>query len=155
MDEVKFCCDAKLFMLSIHNYEFLDADNASDRNWLMIHVFCKEPAGRWSFNQAFLMTSDLPRWAEWFTSVTNQSPPYDVLCDYDGVLWFEYHGMNDGLFDLTASFYQEGRPPWAVVNNERLYTVDFHIPAEQLHEAAAVFRSYIERFPPREVHTIR
>jgi len=140
--------ESKLLVLTIGNYEFFDAEDEYDRNWLMVHVFVEEPSGRWSFNEPFLLTSTLPMWAEWFESLHSRSES-DMLPDYDGVLWFEFKGVKDNLYHLTARFYQEGLPPWAKVKNKRIYKVDFQVPENQIKDAAESFRAYINQFPPR------
>jgi hypothetical protein len=129
------------FSLTIVGYQFPEADDYWDANWLVTRVDVRNHEGKWSATGAVLLTSEADRLAEWLEAPTGELEFLEPNLVFEALeqrvrVWFEL----------------ELRPDWAErrwVGERDLY-VDLTVSAEERSAAAADLRRQLSTYPPRQ-----
>jgi hypothetical protein len=128
------------FALNVVSYQFPEADEYWDANWLVIRVEVRSHEGEWSATGAVLLTGEAAKLADWLEA------PIGELEFLEPDLVFE------AIEGRLRVWFQLGlRPDWAErqwVGERDLY-VDLTVSAEELSAAAAELRQQLSEYPPR------
>lgn len=85
------------FKLTISGYEFPNATNADDANWLNVKVDCKHYTDEWSVKGVFIRTIELVELREWLSSIRNQEQTISRKSFTEHELAFEYSTISSAL----------------------------------------------------------
>ena len=128
------------FALNVVSYQFPQADDYWDANWLVIRVDVRNHEGKWSRTGAVLLTGEAAKLADWLEAPNGE------------VEFLEPDLVFEAIEGRVRVWFQLGlRPDWAErqwVGERDLY-VDLTVSAEELSAAAAELRQQLSEHPPR------
>jgi hypothetical protein len=131
--------------LSITRYEFADAEDDWDANWLMVRAEVRNDEGNWSASAPCLTTREVAELAAWLDA------PAGELDFTEPNLMFECVEQCGDDVELRVWFELELRPEWAMsrVAGARDLSADLAVSSAELTQAATELRRELETFPPR------
>jgi hypothetical protein len=134
--------------LGIVGYQFPDAIDYWDRNWLIIEGIVTHPQGSWRFQDACLTSFELGQLAKWFDSVARPDPDADSGYFTEPCLEFRYASEPEPAIHVILA--HECAPPWLnrVERNDGV-VLRFLLSANNPRELASAARLFLERFPVR------
>jgi len=140
------------FELWAERYQFPNATEYWDANWLMVRGVVEHPSGSWRFFDPCLTTAELGSLARWLDSVALQVPSEPVCLFTEPNLRFELLAEPEPAIHVT--FSHESAPDWIADSEARLEgtTLRFPISANDLSQAARDLRADLEHFPVRGIH---
>lgn len=130
--------------LEVVKYQFENANNACDRNWLIVKVKLLEVNKVYNMMDPFFKTSDLQHMKNWFQSLPN--PPYKELDFIEPTLAFEFIGEYEGGFHIVIRLLQELNPLWC---KEEEYEFSISITQEYIEEMIRSIEQQQRKFPKR------
>ncbi len=139
------------FELKVVGYEFPGIkDTVYDSDWLKIAIRVKIPRGPWTSTNAYLLTWEVARLADWFCSIADRTPADSAMDFIEPNLRFEL--LPDAKAQILRVYFElEARPPWArstVAGLDDLWA-DLYASPGGVKNAAASLRADLQRFPPR------
>lgn len=153
--------DSTTFQLDLDGYQYPEVTNqAYDSDWLFVTIRVDERRGRWSSTQPILLTWEVARLADWLEAIADGQPQRrDGRPVSAGVSFLEPNlrfavidGRETGV-PIRIVFEHESRPPWDPsrfgLTDTDVATIDLHLTAEDLRQAAADLRQQLQRFPLR------
>ncbi len=141
--------DSNRFELSVVGYQFPHLENEEyDSDWLRIHIQVNHPRGTWTSTDSCLLTWEVERLVEWFTSIAKGNPIADDEDFIEPNLRFE---LLDDRSRMRVYFELECRPSWAPSDGAGMNDlwVDLNANAQELRNGAASLRADLEQFPIR------
>ena len=131
--------------LSVNGYQFPNAVDDWDANWLVIRVDVRNDEGSWSATHPCLTTRELAELADWLER------PNGELRFTEPNLELEVVGREGDDVELKVWFELELRPDWAEswVAGERDLSAALTVSRQELVQAAAELRGELAAFPPR------
>jgi hypothetical protein len=101
-------------ILELHpvSYQFAQADNKWDANWLIVRMTVADGPRQWSAIEPAFLTWELARLVEWFRKLADAEP--DAHGNFDAIepnLHFEAMGCGDAAH-VRALFSHEFHPEW-------------------------------------------
>ncbi|MDA1904561.1 PadR family transcriptional regulator [Bacillus cereus] len=112
-------------IVSLHleavKYEFNNAFDTFDRNWLIIKVKLSEGNKVFETMDPFLQTSELQNMKEWFQTLPN--PTYTRLDFIEPNLSFEFIGEKEETFQIIVRLSIELNPSWCKEEYEFCITI--------------------------------
>lgn len=138
--------------LTFLGYQFPHlATEEYDSNWLNIRVRVQHPRGRWSAQDACLLTYEAAALAHWLDAVAlgrEQEAEHGFL---EPNLLFQVRTQDPGTRVLRVYFELELRPKWAPYDGapEEDLFLDFPVEPAQLSAAAGSLRAQLTRYPQR------
>jgi len=138
-----------IFHLGVAGYQFPEATDPADANWLMVTVSVHHPDGDWTFTDPCLTTTELAELAAWFHLVAQGERSLPILQFMEPCLSFGIRGGESPELEVQLSL--ESSPNWATPDmREAGITLDFPVTQECAREwAQGAFRLH-QLFPPRE-----
>ncbi|PEC22245.1 WapI family immunity protein [Bacillus cereus] len=134
--------------ISLHlefvKYEFENANNACDRNWLMVKAKLSEENKVFETMDPFLQTSDLQYMIKWFQSLPN--PTYNELDFIEPNLAFEFMGEKEGEFHIVIRLSLELNPSWC---KEEEYEFSIRITQDDRENIIRSIEEQQRKFPKR------
>jgi hypothetical protein len=137
--------------LGIDGYQFPDASEHWDANWLLVRGRVAHPRGPWSFSDPCLTTSEVEQLAAWLDSIVAGRPSPDARYFVEPNLRFAYVASPVPTVEVTLAY--ESAPPWLTDRGDRLdgVAVTFPLSMNDLKEASRSLRHLLTEFPPRGV----
>jgi hypothetical protein len=138
--------------LTFLGYQFPHlATEEYDSNWLNIRVRVQHPQGRWSAQDACLLTYEAAALADWLDAVAlsrEQEAEHGFL---EPNLLFQVRTEDPSTRVLRVYFELELRPNWAPYDGapEEDLFLDFPAEPAQLSAAAESLRAQLTRYPQR------
>lgn len=130
--------------LRVLGYEFPDATNVDDANWLIIRGECSLGGRQWTFNDPCLETWDLLRLATWLEAISDGDIS-QLFCQFtEPNLELQVVGENA----LRIIFSLESAPITNFRASERQRRFDMPISPDLVHIAKSL-RSQSSFFPPK------
>ena len=131
--------------LSIKRYQFTDADDDWDANWLVIRADVRNDEGHWTATNPCLTTREIVALADWLEDPAGQ------LDFTEPNLAFECVGRQNDEIALRVWFELELRPDWAEsrVAGERDLCAVLTVSKAELTQAADELRRELDSYPPR------
>jgi hypothetical protein len=128
------------FALNLLGYQFPNADEYWDANWLVIRIDVRNDEGKWSATSAALLTSEAAKLADWLEAPTGELEFLEPNLVFEAI---------DGR--VRVWFELEFRPDWAERRwvGERDLCVDLTVSADERLSAAAELREHLNKYPPR------
>jgi hypothetical protein len=132
------------FRLRVVGYQFPDADNVDDANWLMINGECSLEGRQWAFTDPCLETWDLVELANWLEALAAGQAAPMVLAFTEPNLEFQVVGGNALriVFSLESAPGRDFRAPESQRRFDMPITPDLAVIAESLRDQSS-------RFPPK------
>ncbi|MDM5239593.1 PadR family transcriptional regulator [Bacillus cereus] len=130
--------------LEVVKYEFENANNACDRNWLMVKAKLSEENKVFETMDPFLQTSDLLYMIKWFQSLPN--PTYNELDFIEPNLAFEFMGEKEGEFHIVIRLSLELNPSWC---KEEEYEFSIRITQDDRENIIRSIEEQQRKFPKR------
>lgn len=142
---------ASTYRLTVLGYQYPDAGEPYDANWLSIQVDVASPEGQWSGTDACLLTYEAVRLADWLDGLAQGKPVPRALSFLEPVLLFRLVDVDDGTKVLRAHFGNIVHPAWREAGQgPNDLSVDFPASdALMLRTAAGELRQELRRFPQR------
>ncbi|MFF2880030.1 WapI family immunity protein [Bacillus toyonensis] len=130
--------------LEVVRYQFKDAKEECDRNWLIVKAKLSEGNKVFETMDPFLQTFDLQHMKKWFQSLPN--PTYTELDFIEPNIAFELMGKNEGEFQIVVRLSQELTPSWC---KEEEYEFSISITHEDREKIIRFIEEQQRNFPKR------
>ncbi|HDR7390568.1 WapI family immunity protein [Bacillus toyonensis] len=130
--------------LEVVRYQFKDAKEECDRNWLIVKAKLSEGNKVFETMDPFLQTFDLQHMKKWFQSLPN--PTYTELDFIEPNIAFELMGKNEGEFQIVVRLSQELTPSW---RKEEEYEFSISITHEDREKIIRFIEEQQRNFPKR------
>ncbi|MDR4984282.1 PadR family transcriptional regulator [Bacillus cereus] len=130
--------------LEVVKYEFENANDTYDRNWLMVKAKLLEENNIFEKIDPFLQTSDLQYMIKWFQSLPN--PTYNELDFIEPNLAFEFMGEKEGEFHIVIRLSLELNPSWC---REEEYEFSIRITQDERENIIRSIEEQQRKFPKR------
>ncbi|PFD39187.1 PadR family transcriptional regulator [Bacillus cereus] len=130
--------------LEVVKYQFKDAKDECDRNWLIVKAKLSEENKVFETMDPFLQTTDLQYMINWFQSLPN--PTYNELDFIEPNVTFEFIGEKDGEFHIVIRLSQELNPSWC---KEEEYEFSIGIKQEDIENIIRSIEEQQREFPKR------
>ncbi|MGW6191206.1 WapI family immunity protein [Bacillus cereus] len=130
--------------LEVVNYQYKDAKDECDRNWLRVKAKLSEESKVFETMDPFLQTSDLQYMIKWFQALPN--PTYNELAFMEPNLEFEFMGEKEGEFHLVIRLSQELNPSWC---KEEEYEFSIGITQDDRENIIRSIEEQQRKFPKR------
>jgi hypothetical protein len=140
------------FELTILGYQFPQlATEEYDSNWLNIRVQVQHQRGRWSAQDACLLTYEAAALADWFEAIAVGREVEVERSFIEPNLLFQLRAERAGTRILRVYFELELRPKWAPYDGAPEEDLFLDLPAQptQLTAAAESLRTQLARYPQR------
>ncbi|MDJ0959337.1 MAG: hypothetical protein QNJ88_01680 [Acidimicrobiia bacterium] len=104
--------------LSIVGYQFENASDEWDRNWLVVEGHVHLPGQEWRFRDPCLTTWEAHELAAWLSNVSAARSADTAISFTEPNLCFEWQGVSSEFVEVRVSFELEARPaemrnlPW-------------------------------------------
>ena len=138
------------FELRVISYQFSDADDWWDANWLVVEIMAAVQGRRWSARDAAMLTIDVAELANWLERVgTGRDVPGEI--DFaEPCLAFAIDGGGSHVPTLLVTLAHGCGPPW-LDGDARMVGVrlPFGIDPPALLDASASLRQQLRSFPMR------
>ncbi|QWG34028.1 PadR family transcriptional regulator [Bacillus mycoides] len=125
-------------------YQYKDAKDECDRNWLMVKAKLLEESKVFETMDPFLQTSDLQYMIKWFEALPN--PTYTELDFTEPNLAFEFMGEKEGEIHIVIRLSQELNPPWC---KEEEYEFSISITQDDRENILRAIEEQQKKFPKR------
>jgi len=137
--------------LQVSRYQFAEADNEWDADWLQIRLDASREGRTWTTTDPMLLTWEVKKLAEWLDEGAVMPEASSELGFLEPNLTFERRPGKNQKVDVTIWLELEARPRWAQKGfvSERDFSVDLDLDADQLKQAAGDLGAQLERFPTR------
>lgn len=136
---------ATTFQLTVERYQFPNATEYWDANWLLMRGAVAHPDGGWNFLDACMTTFELEKLARWFDSLAASSPNNARCIFTEPNLCFEL--VADPVPAIALEFSLESAPAWL----DRAPVLRFPLVENDPSLVASTLRADLARFPPRGV----
>ncbi|GLV64540.1 hypothetical protein Bmyc01_32100 [Bacillus mycoides] len=130
--------------LEVVNYQFNDAKDECDRNWLRVKAKLSEENKVFETMDPFLQTYDLQYMKKWFESLPN--PTYNELDFIEPNLAFEFMGGKSGEFNIVIHLSLELNPAWC---KEEEYEFSIGITQDDRENIIRSIEEQQRKFPKR------
>ncbi|QQN81401.1 WapI family immunity protein [Bacillus toyonensis] len=130
--------------LEVVRYQFKDAKEECDRNWLIVKAKLSEGNKVFETMDPLLQTFDLQHMKKWFQSLPN--PTYTELDFIEPNIAFELMGKNEGEFQIVVRLSQELTPSWC---KEEGYEFSISITHEDREKIIRFIEEQQRNFPKR------
>lgn len=130
--------------LEVVNYQYKDAKDECDRNWLRVKAKLSEENKVFETMDPFLQTYDLQYMIKWFESLPN--PTYNELDFIEPNLAFEFMGGKAGEFNIVIRLSLELNPTWY---KEEEYGFSIGITQEDRENIIRSIEEQQRKFPKR------
>ncbi|HFJ9286511.1 PadR family transcriptional regulator [Bacillus toyonensis] len=130
--------------LEVVRYQFKDAKEECDRNWLIVKAKLSEGNKVFETMDPFLQTFDLQHMKKWFQLLPN--PTYTELDFIEPNIAFELMGKNEGEFQIVVRLSQELTPSWC---KEEEYGFSISITHEDREKIIRFIEEQQRNFPKR------
>lgn len=130
--------------LEVVNYQYADAKDECDRNWLRVKAKLSEENKVFETMDPFLQTSDLQYMIKWFQALPN--PTYNELAFMEPNLEFEFMGEKEEEFHLVIRLSLELKPEWC---KEEEYEFSISITQEDRENMIRSIEEQQRKFPKR------
>ncbi|MBJ7983941.1 MULTISPECIES: WapI family immunity protein [Bacillus] len=130
--------------LEVVNYQYKDAKDECDRNWLRVKARLSEENKVFETMDPFLQTSDLQYMIKWFQALPN--PTYNELDFIEPNLAFEFMGEKEGEFHLVIRLSLELNPSWC---KEDEYEFSISITQDDRENIIRSIEEQQKKFPKR------
>ncbi|MGH0431102.1 WapI family immunity protein [Bacillus hominis] len=130
--------------IEVVKYQFENANNTCDRNWLMIKAKLSEENKVFETMDPFLQTDDLQYMIKWFESLPN--PTYNELDFIEPNVAFEFMGENEGEIHIVIRLSQELNPSWC---KEEEYEFSISITQNDRENIIRSIEEQQRKFPKR------
>ncbi|MEA1010690.1 MULTISPECIES: PadR family transcriptional regulator [Bacillus cereus group] len=130
--------------LEVVKYEFENANDTYDRNWLMVKAKLLEENNIFEKIDPFLQTSDLQYMIKWFQSLPN--PTYNELDFIEPNLAFEFMEEKEGEFHIVIRLSLELNPSWC---KEEEYEFSIRITQDERENIIRSIEEQQRKFPKR------
>lgn len=135
--------------IGIAGYQFPQATEYWDANWLMVSGTLTHPRGAWAFVDPCLTTSELDELASWLDRVARGTPDQPCIHFMEPCLEFCCAKEPDSAIEVRLA--HECAPPW-LGSEERGEDVVLRFPLAMNDPGplARVAREFLKQFPLRE-----
>ncbi len=133
--------------LTIVHYQFESGLDWYDSNWLVLSGEASDLAGRWSFRDPCLLTTEAQTLGGWLRRAADASLSVDRIDFLEPNLSFERVTTNSKTSTIRVGFDLESRPAGAA--EDEVYCVDLCISTEACVEASDDWLRELEHFPER------
>jgi hypothetical protein len=134
-----------LLSLTAESYQFPDATDRWDANWLQVALHAEDPEGAWDAVRPALLTWEVGQLAGWLRAVAEQPTVADEgIAFLEPYLWFRWE-PGALLVTLDDGF----APPWKPAEDTHGYELRLDVPPERLGLFADELESWREDFPER------
>ncbi|CAM3971762.1 WapI family immunity protein [Bacillus paramycoides] len=130
--------------LEVMKYQYKDAKDECDRNWLIVKARLSEENKVFETMDPFLQTTDLQYMIKWFQSLPN--PTYNELDFIEPNVAFEFIGEKEGEFHIVIRLSQELNPSWC---KEEEYEFSIGITQEDIDNITRSIEEQQRKFPKR------
>ncbi|SCM95339.1 Uncharacterized protein BWINRASL_02747 [Bacillus mycoides] len=130
--------------LEVVNYQYKDAKDECDRNWLIVKAKLSEEDKVFKTMDPFLQTYDLQYMIKWFESLPN--PTYNELDFIEPNVAFEFMGENEGELHIVIRLSQELNPSWC---KEEEYEFSIGITQNDRENIIRSIEEQQKKFPKR------
>ncbi|MGR3778796.1 WapI family immunity protein [Bacillus paramycoides] len=130
--------------LEVMKYQYKDAKDECDRNWLIVKARLSEENKVFETTDPFLQTTDLQYMIKWFQSLPN--PTYNELDFIEPNVAFEFIGEKEGEFHIVIRLSQELNPSWC---KEEEYEFSIGITQEDIDTITRSIEEQQRKFPKR------
>jgi len=150
-DAMRFTGEETELSVDIVGYQFPNAREYWDSNWLMVAGTVTRPKGSWRFTEPCLTTFELDRLAIWFDGVAvgRQDSEFSAFTEPS----FEFRYVSELEPAIEVVLWHECAAPWldahAEINGG--VTLRFLLSTNDPRQLAAAARRLLERFPVRGV----
>jgi hypothetical protein len=146
---VDFAGDGVRLSLSVQGYQFPDAIDYWDGNWLIVNGVVTHPTGTWRFNEPCLTSFELRQLAEWLDGIEQGNPDKDLGYFTEPCLEFNYASTPQSVIEVLLAY--ECAPPWLTRHDDRMAGIRLHFPTSSNNPQvlAAGVRNLLQRFPIR------
>lgn len=140
--------------LHLISYQFADADNWWDANWLIVEISAQLNGRRWRARDAALLTIDVTELADWLARVaTGRDVPETIEFTEPCLALTVDHDAAEPRA-LHVNLAHEFSPPW-LDGDARLDGVRLRLALDPvaLLDASSTLRRQVAGFPPRGERT--
>ncbi|PEQ41070.1 PadR family transcriptional regulator [Bacillus cereus] len=130
--------------LEVVNYQYKDAIDECDRNWLRVKAKLSEENKVFETMDPFLQTYDLQYMIKWFEFLPN--PTYNELDFIEPNLAFEFMGEKEGKFHIAIRLSLELKPAWC---KEEEYEFSIGITQDDRENIIRSIEEQQRKFPKR------
>ncbi|MDM5194087.1 PadR family transcriptional regulator [Bacillus hominis] len=130
--------------LEVVNYQYKDAKDECDRNWLMVKAKLSEENKVFKTMDPFLQTYDLQYMIKWFESLPN--PTYNELDFIEPNVAFEFMGEKEEEFHIVIRLSQELNPSWC---KEEEYEFSIGVTQDDRENIIRSIEEQQRKFPKR------
>ncbi|MFJ8353547.1 WapI family immunity protein [Bacillus paramycoides] len=130
--------------LEVVKYQFKDAKDECDRNWLIVKARLSEENKVFETRDPFLQTTDLQYMIKWFQSLPN--PTNNELDFIEPNVAFEFIGEKEGEFHIVIRLSQELNPSWC---KEEEYEFSIGISQGDRENIVCSIEEQQRKFPKR------
>ncbi|MED0970593.1 PadR family transcriptional regulator [Bacillus paramycoides] len=130
--------------LEVMKYQYKDAKDECDRNWLIVKARLSEENKVFETMDPFLQTTDLQYMIKWFQSLPNST--YNELDFIEPNVAFEFIGEKEGEFHIVIRLSQELNPSWC---KEEEYEFSIGITQEDIDNITRSIEEQQREFPKR------
>ncbi|MGE7935245.1 WapI family immunity protein [Bacillus paramycoides] len=130
--------------LEVVKYQFKDAKDECDRNWLIVKARLSEENKVFETMDPFLQTTDLQYMIKWFQSLPN--PTNNELDFIEPNVAFEFIGEKEGEFHIVIRLSQELNPSWC---KEEEYEFSIGISQGDRENIVCSIEEQQRKFPKR------
>ncbi|MBL1275325.1 MAG: hypothetical protein COB30_004505 [Ectothiorhodospiraceae bacterium] len=116
----------KLFDLDVVGYEFPNAIDHDDANWLAVKISASDDDFTWEAEDSCLLTSELNEFKYWLQAISNRQPVNKIISFLEGELSFRY-GFEDDVLEvgLDFIFHPKGERYIYGENGDKKYLMSF------------------------------
>lgn len=145
--EARLGAGGSALSVRIAGYQFAEADNDWDANWLTVAVDVRTPQRAWQALAPALLTWEARELAAWLDAVAEATDGGRGFSGLEGTVQLEAADM-DGRPVLTVVFWRDLAPAGS---GEDEVHVTFSLTAEDVRRFAGELRAAVEPFPVRVV----
>ncbi|MCC6627200.1 MAG: hypothetical protein IT340_07330 [Chloroflexi bacterium] len=133
--------------LIIYGYQFEQADDVDDANWLVVGVEATDGQTQWAATDAALLTWEVAQLSRWLREVATGNAYTASLAFIEPMLVFAAHGDGASL-RVTVTLAYSFRPPWLPAFET--WQVRLCPSVADVQACAAALEAALARFPIRD-----
>jgi len=142
----------KSFALDVIGYEFENAKEFYDANWLTIKIDASDENYTWSAIDHCLLTTELNELYEWVDSIDNNCRGNLSIDFMENELRFKYEG-DSKIFTVICdfNFHPKGESFVYGEDGDSEYEINFHFDKSNKQGLVKSIKRFIDKFPVKQV----